>query len=147
MKEHFVIDPLIGKRQQLLLATQLCRMVLKVCFTLLRSAISMCGSFADHTPRSTTSLLLAAMRASFEMLEEVETAASDVEVERPASLRGQDSRITFEMLWILRKENQKLKNRCSVQDIFSSPLRVFTKPYPCILPPKPCTRQLSLLLL
>src|SRR5699024_7415107 len=31
MKEHFVIDPLIGKRQQLLLATQLCRMVLKVC--------------------------------------------------------------------------------------------------------------------
>lgn len=31
MKDHFVIDPLIGKRQQLLLATQLCRMVLKVC--------------------------------------------------------------------------------------------------------------------
>jgi len=30
MKKHFVIDPLIGKRQQLLLATQLCRMVLKV---------------------------------------------------------------------------------------------------------------------
>ena len=30
MKQHFVIDPLIGKRQQLLLATQLCRMVLKV---------------------------------------------------------------------------------------------------------------------
>lgn len=30
MKEHFAIDPLIGKRQQLLLATQLCRMVLKV---------------------------------------------------------------------------------------------------------------------
>lgn len=30
MKDHFVIDPLIGKRQQLLLATQLCRMVLKV---------------------------------------------------------------------------------------------------------------------
>ncbi|MCJ1344959.1 T-complex protein 1 subunit epsilon, partial [Peltigera leucophlebia] len=29
MREHFVIDPLIGKRQQLLLATQLCRMVLK----------------------------------------------------------------------------------------------------------------------
>lgn len=26
-----MIDPLIGKRQQLLLATQLCRMVLKVC--------------------------------------------------------------------------------------------------------------------
>ena len=32
MREYFVIDPLIGKRQQLLLATQLCRMVLKVCF-------------------------------------------------------------------------------------------------------------------
>ncbi|KKA17700.1 hypothetical protein T310_8360, partial [Rasamsonia emersonii CBS 393.64] len=30
MREHFVIDPLIGKRQQLLLATQLCRMVLKL---------------------------------------------------------------------------------------------------------------------
>lgn len=31
MKSKFAIDPLIGKRQQLLLATQLCRMVLKVC--------------------------------------------------------------------------------------------------------------------
>lgn len=30
MKEAFVIDPLISKRQQLLLATQLCRMVLKI---------------------------------------------------------------------------------------------------------------------
>jgi T-complex protein 1 subunit epsilon len=30
MREAFVIDPLIGKRQQLMLATQLCRMVLKV---------------------------------------------------------------------------------------------------------------------
>ena len=30
MREAVVIDPLIGKRQQLLLATQLCRMVLKV---------------------------------------------------------------------------------------------------------------------
>jgi T-complex protein 1 subunit epsilon len=30
MRQVFVIDPLIGKRQQLLLATQLCRMVLKV---------------------------------------------------------------------------------------------------------------------
>lgn len=30
MRENFVLDPLIGKRQQLLLATQLCRMVLKV---------------------------------------------------------------------------------------------------------------------
>lgn len=34
MREHFVIDPLIGKRQQLLLATQLCRMVLKVCINI-----------------------------------------------------------------------------------------------------------------
>jgi T-complex protein 1 subunit epsilon len=33
MRQHFVIDPLISKRQQLLLATQLCRMVLKVCLT------------------------------------------------------------------------------------------------------------------
>ena len=40
MKEHFVIDPLIGKRQQLLLATQLCRMVLKVCSCLNRLSIS-----------------------------------------------------------------------------------------------------------
>ena len=30
MRDNFVLDPLIGKRQQYLLATQLCRMVLKV---------------------------------------------------------------------------------------------------------------------
>ena len=30
MKQHFVIDPLISKRSQLLLATQLCRMILKI---------------------------------------------------------------------------------------------------------------------
>lgn len=30
MKEAFVIDPLIGKKQQLMLATQLCRMILKI---------------------------------------------------------------------------------------------------------------------
>ncbi|KAF2398689.1 T-complex protein 1 subunit epsilon [Trichodelitschia bisporula] len=30
MRQHFVIDPLISKRSQLLLATQLCRMVLKI---------------------------------------------------------------------------------------------------------------------
>lgn len=30
MKANFVIDPLIGKRQQLLLATQLCRMVSRI---------------------------------------------------------------------------------------------------------------------
>jgi len=38
MREHFVIDPLIGKRQQLLLATQLCRMVLKVSLPLVTSS-------------------------------------------------------------------------------------------------------------
>lgn len=30
MRECFVIDPLIGKRQQLLLATQLTRLLLKI---------------------------------------------------------------------------------------------------------------------
>ena len=35
MRDNFVIDPLIGKRQQLMLATQLCRMVLKVNFSLI----------------------------------------------------------------------------------------------------------------
>lgn len=30
MREHFVIDPLIGKKQQLLLATQLTRLILKI---------------------------------------------------------------------------------------------------------------------
>lgn len=30
MKDAFVIDPLIGKKQQLMLATQLCRMILKI---------------------------------------------------------------------------------------------------------------------
>ena len=30
MREHFVLEPLIAKRQQLYLATQLCRMVLKI---------------------------------------------------------------------------------------------------------------------
>ncbi len=30
MRDAFVIDPLIGKRQQLMLATQLCRMILKI---------------------------------------------------------------------------------------------------------------------
>jgi len=43
MKEHFVIDPLISKRQQLLLATQLCRMVLKVCNVLYFFFVSLCG--------------------------------------------------------------------------------------------------------
>ena len=30
MREHWVIDPLISKRSQMYLATQLCRMVLKI---------------------------------------------------------------------------------------------------------------------
>jgi len=30
MREHFVLETLISKRSQLLLATQLCRMVLKI---------------------------------------------------------------------------------------------------------------------
>ena len=30
MREHFVIEPLLSKRSQLLLATQLCRMLLKI---------------------------------------------------------------------------------------------------------------------
>jgi len=51
MKEHFVIDPLISKRQQLLLATQLCRMVLKVRIVtfppLFRNELSF---VAPHTP-------------------------------------------------------------------------------------------------
>lgn len=48
MREHFVIDPLISKRQQLLLATQLCRMVLKVSrhFTLLAYTV-----FAQYSTR------------------------------------------------------------------------------------------------
>lgn len=30
MKELFVVDPYIGKKQQIMLATQLCRMILKI---------------------------------------------------------------------------------------------------------------------
>jgi hypothetical protein len=48
MKEHFVIDPLVSKRQQLLLATQLCRMVLKVCFEFPYCIIVIC--YADPYP-------------------------------------------------------------------------------------------------
>jgi hypothetical protein len=47
MREHFVIDPLISKRQQLLLATQLCRMVLKVRFLHLYYQLSHIPSFHD----------------------------------------------------------------------------------------------------
>lgn len=46
MREHFVIDPLIGKRQQLLLATQLCRMVLKVSLPLVTSL-----TYKESNPR------------------------------------------------------------------------------------------------
>lgn len=45
MREHFAIDPLIGKRQQLLLATQLCRMVLKVSF---RHILHTCRLSTDY---------------------------------------------------------------------------------------------------
>jgi hypothetical protein len=52
MRKHFVIDPLISKRQQLLLATQLCRMVLKVsatsCFI---SRNFILQKLSIHTPR------------------------------------------------------------------------------------------------
>lgn len=64
MKKHFVIDPLIGKRQQLLLATQLCRMVLKVrsnCFRFSSSA-----NVPSSIVRSTMLSLRAAMRTTFE---------------------------------------------------------------------------------
>lgn len=60
MKKHFVIDPLIGKRQQLLLATQLCRMVLKVRFKLLR--VSSSANVSYCIIRSTMLLLQAATR-------------------------------------------------------------------------------------
>lgn len=49
MKEHFVIDPLISKRQQLLLATQLCRMVLKVRCLPYPYFISSCTCFFTRT--------------------------------------------------------------------------------------------------
>lgn len=48
MREHFAIDPLIGKRQQLLLATQLCRMVLKVCLLLRLSYSRLTNSQPDQ---------------------------------------------------------------------------------------------------
>ena len=55
MREHFVIDPLIGKRQQLLLATQLCRMVLKVRFKKLSEYIYIYFATANFvSTRSTT---------------------------------------------------------------------------------------------
>lgn len=65
MREHFVIDPLIGKRQQLLLATQLCRMVLKVRFS----------PFHSHSyPRIPTPLLT---RSHSEQVNQVIIAGSD----------------------------------------------------------------------
>ena len=42
MKDAFVIDPLIGKRQQFLLATQLCRMVLKINDGMAFRALGLC---------------------------------------------------------------------------------------------------------
>lgn len=61
MKAHFVIDPLIGKRQQLLLATQLCRMVLKVRNYILPFHLP--KQLLTHN-RSTMSSLLAMTRMS-----------------------------------------------------------------------------------
>lgn len=58
MKEHFVIDPLISKRQQLMLATQLCRMVLKVRYLFASSlliTLHMYPSFLISTPISSLS--------------------------------------------------------------------------------------------
>lgn len=49
-----MIDPLISKRQQLLLATQLCRMVLKVC---LKSRIVLCVFVTQHHPFQSPSRL------------------------------------------------------------------------------------------
>jgi hypothetical protein len=63
MKEHFAIDPLIGKRQQLLLATQLCRMVLKVCL-LHRSHWF---HLTKNSFRSTTSLSLVTTMLNFRL--------------------------------------------------------------------------------
>jgi T-complex protein 1 subunit epsilon len=48
MREHFAIDPLIGKRQQLLLATQLCRMVLKVWLLLRVSYSHLTNEYLDQ---------------------------------------------------------------------------------------------------
>lgn len=45
MRDHFVLEPLISKRQQLYLATQLCRMVLKVCPALLR--VNLCAESSN----------------------------------------------------------------------------------------------------
>jgi hypothetical protein len=55
MKEHFVIDPLISKRQQLLLATQLCRMVLKVRFLPCLIRVLIRRPALDHAPLALSS--------------------------------------------------------------------------------------------
>lgn len=66
MREHFAIDPLIGKRQQLLLATQLCRMVLKVSLPILLCS----AEYVQLTPayRLTMSSSPATMRTSSKFL-------------------------------------------------------------------------------
>lgn len=45
MREHFAIDPLISKRQQLLLATQLCRMVLKASSTCYENLLDLANRY------------------------------------------------------------------------------------------------------
>jgi hypothetical protein len=76
MREHFVIDPLISKRQQLLLATQLCRMVLKVrCARYIsvyatyrpwyKSSLFFFSMPHSALPRCATPLWLSALQAQF----------------------------------------------------------------------------------
>lgn len=48
MRDLFVIDPLIGKRQQLLLATQLCRMVLKIDDSVRYTRYALSYILSDH---------------------------------------------------------------------------------------------------
>lgn len=74
MKEHFVIDPLIGKRQQLLLATQLCRMVLKVWSHLVEHLIRKWQLTFDRSTKSSSPV---ATRMSFSRKHSFMSCASD----------------------------------------------------------------------
>jgi hypothetical protein len=71
MKEHFVIDPLISKRQQLLLATQLCRMVLKVCFTSVLYCVSLSAHFLSlpHWDLRATALPLSSLASRMQRIQ------------------------------------------------------------------------------
>lgn len=82
MREHFVIDPLISKRQQLLLATQLCRMVLKVRYTLvfyLSIHVPVIPSFDPRATHPSTPPLLRKMhtRGSGEVDSQTSYTAND----------------------------------------------------------------------